>query len=195
MIQSKKDLKDYLEADRIALGRTGKSPSPIDFVWQFETSLRKLEYYTNCKKGLFWKCIRNYYAFKFFGLSVICGFSIPKNKIGKGLSIAHRGPIIINGGTTIGDNCRIHVCVNIGTAPGCDNAAPTIGDNVYIAPGVKMYGKIEIASGIIIGANAVVTKSFTESNICIAGVPAKKISDLGRFDIEARNHKSFSNNN
>jgi serine O-acetyltransferase len=50
---------------------------------------------------------------------------------------------------------------------------------VYIAPGAKIYGAIEIADNIAIGANAVVNKSFLEPNITIAGVPARKISDKG----------------
>lgn len=124
-------------------------------------------------------------------LGIICGYEIPLNCIDKGLSIAHKGTIIINGGAHIGENCRLHVGVNIGTAPGCKSVAPKIGSNVYIAPGVKMYGNIEIASGCVIGANAVVTKSFLEENICIAGVPAKKISDLGREEIEQRNKELY----
>jgi len=40
-------------------------------------------------------------------------------------------------------------------------------------------GSVTLGSGIAIGANAVVTKSFEEDNIAIAGVPAKKISDNG----------------
>ena len=54
-----------------------------------------------------------------------------------------------------------------------------------------MYGKIEVASGIIIGANSVVTKSFLDENICIAGIPAKKISDSGRLEIERRNKEKY----
>lgn len=125
-----------------------------------------------------------------FALSLLLGFSIPPNVFGKGLSIAHRGTIVVNSHTRIGDNCRIHTCVNIGTMPGVSAAAPIIGNNVYIGPGVKIYGKISIASGIMIGANAVVNKSFDEENICIAGVPASKISNLGRFEIEERNRKN-----
>jgi serine O-acetyltransferase len=107
------------------------------------------------------------------------------------LAIAHKGTIIVNSGALIGENCRLHVGVNIGTIPGCGHVAPKIGDNVYIAPGVKIYGNIEIASGVVIGANAVVTKSFLQENICIAGVPAKKISDIGRFEIEKNNKEKY----
>lgn len=69
--------------------------------------------------------------------------------------------------------------VNIGADARISNAAPTIGNNVYIGPGAKLFGQIEIADGIAIGANAVVNKSFWERNISIAGVPAKKIGTGG----------------
>ena len=131
------------------------------------------------------------YKLKYFIYSILCGFSIPINVFGKGLSIAHRGTIVVNGKARIGENCRIHACVNIGTVPGVNGVAPTIGDNVYIGPGAKIYGNISVASGIMIGANAVVNKSFDEENICIAGAPARKISDMGRFEIEERNSKEF----
>ena len=191
MINSKKDLKDYLEADRIALGRKGKKPGLFDLVWRFEISLRKNEYYQNCRHGLIWKPIKILNRVNLSILGILCGYEIPLNRIGKGLSIAHKGTIIMNGGASIGDNCRLHVGVNIGTVPGCAHVAPQIGDNVYIAPGVILYGNIEIGSGIIIGANSVVTKSFTEKNICIAGVPARKISDMGRFEVENNNKKKY----
>ena len=55
----------------------------------------------------------------------------------------------------------------------------TIGENVWIGPGVKIFGKINIADGIMIGANSVVNKSFNEHDITIAGVPAKKIKNSG----------------
>jgi serine O-acetyltransferase len=56
---------------------------------------------------------------------------------------------------------------------------PTIGDNVFIGPGAKIFGDIIIASGIAIGANSVVNKSFLETDITIAGVPARKVSNRG----------------
>ena len=54
-----------------------------------------------------------------------------------------------------------------------------IGDNVWIGPGAKIFGKIFIADNIAIGANSVVNRSFAEQNITIAGIPAKKIKDSG----------------
>ena len=111
------------------------------------------------------------------------GFTIPLNVFGPGLSIAHSGTIVINESCRIGKNCRIHTCVNIGTKAGFSDQSPKIGDNVYIGPGAKIFGLIEIADNIAIGANSVVNKSFFEPGISIAGVPAKKISENGSEDL------------
>jgi Serine acetyltransferase len=107
------------------------------------------------------------------------GFSIPPNVFGPGLSIAHPGTIIVNGYVSVGENCRIHNCAQLVTAAGSTNACPKIGNNVFIGPGAVIIGDIEIADGIVIGANSVVNKSFLEKGITIAGAPAKKISDKG----------------
>jgi serine O-acetyltransferase len=109
-------------------------------------------------------------------ISIKLGISISPNTFGPGLSIAHRGTIVVNGGAQIGANCRIHTGVNIGTEAGKADAAPVIGENCYIGPGAKIFGPIQIGSNSVIGANAVVNKSFPEGGQTIAGVPAKIIS-------------------
>ena len=63
MITSKQDLKEFLEADRIALGRKGKKPAWNDFIWKFEISLRKAEYYHNTKGGYLHRFIGKYHRF------------------------------------------------------------------------------------------------------------------------------------
>lgn len=110
--------------------------------------------------------------YRFRRISVKLGFSIPINVFGPGLSLPHRGNIIINPQTKIGENCRIHVGVNIGAH---HDKAPCIGKNVYIGPGAIIFGGIEIADNISIGANATVNKNFTEPNVVIAGTPAKVV--------------------
>ena len=189
MIDSKKSYEYYLEADRIALGKKRKEGFMVslffpDKVYQFQRYLRKLEYLTNCKKGLYWKLVRLSCYRRFKNLSEKLGFSIPLNSCGPGLSIAHIGPIVINEGARIGANCRIHVCVNIGTAAGHKHLAPLIGDNVYIAPGVKMYGDIRIANGVALSANSVVNKSFENEHMVVGGIPAKEIKE---FDTKVTN--------
>ena len=178
MIESKADLKRYLEQNRIALRKTKRRPSLAgDEIWQYEILLRKTEYYLNCKKGLFGKVVALWLHFRLRKMGrKLCGFHIPPNTFEEGLSIAHWGPIVVHPSARIGKNCRIHQCVTIGATNGQTQAAH-IGDNVFIGPCSSVIGDITIGSDIAIGANTVVTKSFPEGGITIAGTPAKKISD------------------
>jgi serine O-acetyltransferase len=187
MISSKADLKQFLDSDRVSLGRVSSGGFAKrlvlywlcgDPVWEFQVALRNLEYLHNQPKGL-WRNLRKAWCYHSFRrLSERLGFSIPVNVFGPGLSIAHRGTIVVNTGARVGANCRLHVCVNIGTEAGKSHAAPKIGNNVYIGPGAKIYGEIEIADDCAIGANAVVNKSFLEPGSLIAGVPARKIGQV-----------------
>lgn len=93
------------------------------------------------------------------------------------MRINHYGLIVVNAKSKIGAYCDIHQGVNIGQNKD-DNDVLIIGDNCWIGPGVKIFGKIEISNYVAIGANSVVNKSYLEENITIAGVPAKKISNM-----------------
>ena len=53
---------------------------------------------------------------------------------------------------------------------------PVIGDDCYIGPGAKLFGAIEIGDRTLIGANAVVNRSFPAGNTTIAGVPARQVA-------------------
>jgi len=111
-----------------------------------------------------------YYKFKRYRLGIKCNYTIPLNSCGKGLCISHIGPIVISDLAQIGNNCRIHIDVNIGADARNGKLAPKIGNNVYIAPGEKIFGGVIIADNIAIGANAVVNRSFEEENISFLGV-------------------------
>lgn len=50
---------------------------------------------------------------------------------------------------------------------------------IYLGADSKLLIGVNLADNIIVGANAVVTKSFNEPNIVLAGIPARKISDKG----------------
>ena len=48
MINTKAELKYYLECDRVALGKKEKTPAFWgDEVWKFQICMRKLQYYVN----------------------------------------------------------------------------------------------------------------------------------------------------
>ena len=184
MINTKADYLNYLKLDKKALdinidGILWKIKEFFlpNYIWLFQKRLRKVEYFKNSKKGIFNNLYSYYLKYLLRKSSVKLGFSIPANVFGPGLSIVHYGTIVVNKNAKVGKNCRIHACTNIG-ASGGKKTAPIIGDNVYIAPGAKIYGNIIIANNIAIGANAVVNKSFEEENILIAGNPAKKIKTI-----------------
>ncbi len=172
MIETKKDYKYYLLKDKEMICRYGadKKKLFLNGIYKFERLLRKCEYYKNCRKDILGKVYFLYLRYKYNKECVKYGFTIPFNAFKEGLSIAHRGTIVVNSKARIGKNCRIHADVNIGEAKG---GYPTIGDNVYIGPGAKIFGNITLGDNIVIGANAVVNKSFDEGTI--AGVPAKRI--------------------
>lgn len=195
LITSKDDLREYLEADRKALGLNNKRPKISQFVYSFEYSLRHLEYYTNVNShSPFHKIMRMYWKLRNFVDSIICGFEIPTNVFGKGLSIAHKGTIVVNAKAQVGENCRLHTCVNIGTAPGAGGLAPIIGNNVYIAPGAKIWGGIKIGDNVMIGANSCVGKNFP-NDVCIAGAPARIIKNIGRKEVEEINKQRENQDN
>ena len=179
MIKSLNSLKYYLECDRIALERKGNIVPFYDIIWRFQRLLRFTEYLNNISQSqnYFIRVIGKYFKLKLKLFGEKYGFSIPLNVFGPGLAIIHIGPVIVNKHAKIGNNCRIHVGVNIGASGGIKDAAPIIGDNVYIGPGAKIFGKIQIADNIVIGANAVVNRDVKTKGITIAGVPSRKISD------------------
>ena len=54
MIESREDLRRYLEQDRLALNRKNDRRPRLfkDEIWKFEILLRRVEYDINCRKGL-----------------------------------------------------------------------------------------------------------------------------------------------
>ena len=120
------------------------------------------------------------YRLKLNRLSYKSGIQIPDTtQIGKGFYIGHFGCIVISDQTIIGNNVNISQGITIGrTNRGEKQGVPTIGNDVYIGPGAKIIGKINIGNNITIGANAVVTSNVPD-NACVAGIPAKIISYAG----------------
>lgn len=116
-------------------------------------------------KMVFYGRMHNYYANK-YNLELYGEF-------GKKLKIYHKN-IIINDKVKIGNNVILHGNNCIGNN-GKTEECPEIGNNVDIGYGSVIIGNVKIADNIRIGANSVVTKTFMEEGITIAGVPAKKI--------------------
>ena len=180
MIQSKKDLIHYLKEDMKASKRKSYNKSSFtDVIWKYQIHMRKAEYYLNTKSNIFKKAMFQYQKTMYRMLGILLSFQIPLNSWEERLYLPHRGTIMVSQHSKIGNNCTINMDVNIGKPPYGESKAPILKNNIYIARGVKIYGDIIIESGIAIGANAVVNKSFTDQYITIAGVLATKISPTG----------------
>ncbi len=174
---NRKDLLYYLEADRISLGQKSLKPRIIgDDISKFERALRHYEFWLTQPNSIWAFIPKLFWHYRYYKFSIRLNFEIPPFVAGPGLSLAHRGPVIVNPHARIGKNCRIHSGVNIGTNAGTQDQAPTIGDNCYLGPGAKLFGLIQIRDGTAVAAQAVVNRSFEESNLTLGGIPARIIS-------------------
>lgn len=177
MITSRKEYRHYVQADIAAYGLQHFSLYNwlrIDQL-RFQLRLRRLEYLTNCQP---WRLLsRALLEVINHNLAVRLGVTIPKNVFGPGLCLVHRGTVVVNPAAMVGANCRIHPSTSIGDY----NGTPTLGDNVYIGPGAKLYGAITIGDNVAIGANAVVN-SDVPSNCTVGGIPARVLSNIGALE-------------
>jgi serine O-acetyltransferase len=108
------------------------------------------------------------------------GISISyRTQIGSGFYIGHFGGIIVNQKVGIGRNCNLSHQVTLGVVNrGQRKGYPVIGDNVYIGPGAKVIGKVQIGNNVAIGANCVVTKDIPDNSV-VVGIPGRIISSEG----------------
>lgn len=83
--------------------------------------------------------------------------------------LGHRlNGIVIAAGAHIGKNCYLSHQVTIGRSRG---GAPTIGDNVYIGPGAKIFGNIKVGNNVRIGANCVVFEDIPDNATVVLPKP------------------------
>lgn len=171
-----RDLKRYWRKDTHALTKI-----KIIFLTQgiWVTLLYRLGAYLHQKKKRF-LCAR--VAMPFCTVlhkiaEILTGISIPFTAhIGPGLYIGHFGCIIIGKDTVMGENCNISQGITIGQAGrGGRQLTPKLGNRIYIGPGAKIFGGIQIGDDVAIGANSVVTKSLPNKAVAV-GIPAKIIS-------------------
>jgi serine O-acetyltransferase len=115
-------------------------------------------------------------------VDIYCGVWIsPQAVIGPGLYIGHSGGVIVNR-VRMGANCSLSQGVTLGeSARGERMGLPTLGDRVYIAPGAKLFGLIDIGHDVAVGANAVVTRSIPDRGVAV-GIPARVLSLKGSFE-------------
>ncbi len=189
VINSKKELHEILNYERI---RWKERPITNCLGWLklhllllfhpgspylFMVCLRYAEYYKDRGGGRFFSLA---YRYKLRKLQNKTGIDMWLGVAEKGVKINH-GKCVISRSSIIGEDSIILSDVTLGGIGGLRDGAgaPKLGKRVFVSSGVRIIGPVTIADGVVIGANAVVTKSIEEPNITVAGVPARKISDKG----------------
>lgn len=123
------------------------------------------------------------YLFLNFLVKVLWGIDLPRGcSIGPGLYIGHFGGITISSKAVIGGNCNLSQDVTIGVSGvGEKRGVPVIGDDVYIAPGAKVFGRIRVGNNVKIGANAVVHEDIPDNAVVALSPGIRIISMKGNY--------------
>lgn len=150
-----------------------------DDILRFHLYLRLCEL-TNNKPGM--KFIHGLVKWRFIRLSTLLGFSIPQYTLGPGVYLPHYGTIVVNSKSYVGAGTVVNVGVVIGRHPTSKLKVPVIGERVYLAPGVKIFGDVTIGRCCVIGANAVVTRSVTECSL-VLGIPGIRTKELDASEL------------
>jgi serine O-acetyltransferase len=126
-------------------------------------------------------------------IEITTGIDLPKHsKIGKGLYVGHFGGIIVSPFVEIGEYCNLSHDVTIGMGGrGEKSGAPKIGNRVFIGPGARIFGAIQIGDDVAIGANSVVTKDVPDRAV-VMGIPAQVVNFNGSKDYVS--YRGESNN-
>lgn len=185
MISSKKDLYDYLKVEEELYRSIGYKGAVHAFITQCEVGyiakymmyLRKDEYYSNVKSGLWGKLCNLYYRRLHNKLGVQLGICIPINTFGKGLLIYHSQGIIVHKDARCGEYCKLHgnVCIGNNGVETLKRNVPYLGNNIDIGANSSIIGVITLGDDIKIGAGAVVCNSCNQKGAVLVGVPAKNI--------------------
>jgi serine O-acetyltransferase len=110
-------------------------------------------------------------------LSFKYGYQIPRaTKIAGGMRISHYGPLLINSKTIIGNNCYFSHNITIGeTKRGKQQGSPTLGNKVWLGPGVVIVGKITIGNNVLIAPNSYVNTDVPSDSL-VMGNPARIVA-------------------
>jgi len=104
----------------------------------------------------------------------------PGAKIGHRLVIDHGMGIVIGETAEIGDDCLLYHGVTLGgTGKDQGKRHPTIGNNVLVSTGAKVFGPFKVGDNARIAANAVVLTEVPD-NATAVGIPAQIVRIDGR---------------
>lgn len=184
---NKKDLQEILTYEKAIYLPNKKRIAEARFrhtkpyaIWQVVKALRKYEYRCarrDATKNLIlkkWQVLLVRLADRKRNLAgEKLGMELLPNRIGKGIRICHDN-VILNG--YVGENCVFHGNNVLGNKKTGDvEAVPRLGNRVDVGVGAVIIGDVTIADDCVIGAGALVTKSFLTPGTVIVGSPAKAL--------------------
>jgi serine O-acetyltransferase len=105
-------------------------------------------------------------------------------QVGPGLYLPHAGCVMVTPGAVLGENVTIAPNAVIGPSFESEESAsaPHVADRVYLAPGAKVLGAVEVGEDALIGANAVVMKSVPARAV-VMGNPGRTVAKTGCFNV------------
>lgn len=106
----------------------------------------------------------------------------PGAQIGPGLFIGHGVGLVVGENASIGRGATLLQQVTIGApATGRRDEMPRIGDDVFVAAGARLIGRIDIGDRVFIGANALVTRDIPPDSrvVTTAGIEVKPRASNG----------------
>ena len=171
MIQSRRELAFFIEADRIMNGypprrsllsiikETFAMGGAKVVVIKYLRHLRRYAFYYNTRNYSLWhKIMMVYEHHRLAKYAIKTGFSIDQNSLDYGVVIPHYGTIVINEASHIGPFAVIHTSTCI--AGGGKN----IGEAFYLSSGSQLVGVFNIGDNVTVAAHSLVNKSF-ENNV------------------------------
>lgn len=141
-------------------------------LYRYIRLLRYAEYHYNNRRNIVHKCMCGLYRRRKNILGRKLGIEMCETTFDTGLLIYHSGNIVVNGGSRIGKNCKLHGDNCVGNN-GITLDTPVLGDNIRLGVGAKVIGDVTLADNITVAAGAVVIHSCLIPGAVLAGVPAK----------------------
>ena len=159
------DMKRYFPNGRSVLAAYIKRPMFRYVFWLRVVNRLKQNRISKYSLAIIPYFILRHYQFK-YGIHI--GTSTP---IGKGLCIQHGDGVYLNV-QSIGENFTVYQGVTLGSSP--NKGLPTVGNNVTVYMGAKVFGDVILQDNCVVGANAVVRHDVDE-NAVVVGIPARRI--------------------
>lgn len=180
-IKNKTDLCFFLKADLMMnrgvfckpLGCRIKELISKDIIIDYLVTLRKYEYYLSRYQNAFSGVKTLYFYFfymlykrRWLKLGIKTGFSIGPYCFGYGLVLQHHGTIVVGNDNRIGNFC------NINTSTCIVQNGSSIGNFFFMGTGAVITKNVVLGDNVLLGANSVLSNSYNNDNILLAGSPA-----------------------